>query len=487
MGRNNIELAIKAKKELWRREAKKGSFLSYCLYWDTPFFSKRPVLKEVIGAFQKVYDAYSQGKQIRIAISTPPRAGKSYVTSLFCSFMLGHFPSGSIMRNTCTSTLHMKLTKDVGRMLSSTKWKLCFENNISLVVNNATQLSLDSANQTSYFGAGVGGTIIGFGASLLAITDDVFNKMEDALSDIKNESVVSWDESAMGSRVEGNCCRIDIGTRWTKSDIIGRNIDDYDYIVKIPALDENGNSFCEEVQTTEQYQKTKKKIDPMTWNAEYMQSPIDIEGQLFKSSELMFEDLFPDKYEANIAVCDTADTGTDYLSSPMAKKVGNLYYLYDVVFTQMEMEFTEPLIKGAYIENKVQIARFESNNGGKLFAKGIEKEVPNTAFYWKQTTSNKETRILTDAYWIKKHIVFRYPYDKEKHPNGYKEGSDYDLFIQQITSFVKGKKDQHDDAPDSLSMLRRLIAEIGYEDIDGKNNSNEAWPSYEIKAEQIIL
>ena len=151
------------------------------------------------------------------------------------------------------------------------------------------------------------------------------------------------------------------------------------------------------------------------------------------------------------------------------------------------MEFTEPLIKGAYIENKVQIARFESNNGGKLFAKGIEKEVPNTAFYWKQTTSNKETRILTDAYWIKKHIVFRYPYDKEKHPNGYKEGSDYDLFIQQITSFVKGKKDQHDDAPDSLSMLRRLIAEIGYEDIDGKNNSNEAWPSYEIKAEQIIL
>ena len=188
-------------------------------------------------------------------------------------------------------------------------------------MNNANELKLDTAIQTSYFGAGVGGTIIGFGASLLAITDDVFNKMEDALSGLKNERVVSWDESAMGSRVEGNCCRIDIGTRWTKDDVIGRNIDDYDYIVKIPALDTEGKSFCEEVQTTKQYLKIKKKISPMTWNAEYMQSPIDIEGQLFRSSELLYYDFIPDVFEANIAVCDTADTGTDYLSSPMVKKV----------------------------------------------------------------------------------------------------------------------------------------------------------------------
>lgn len=486
MDRNNIELAIKAKKELWRREAKSGSFMSYCLYWDAPFFSKRKVLKKIIDVFQKVYDAYSKGNQIRIAISTPPRAGKSYLTSLFCTFMLGHFPEGSIMRNTCTSHLHMKLTKDVGNMLMDSKWKECFLNGASLSVNNANELKLDTAIQTSYFGAGVGGTIIGFGASLLAITDDVFNKMEDALSGLKNERVVSWDESAMGSRVEGNCCRIDIGTRWTKDDVIGRNIDDYDYIVKIPALDTEGKSFCEEVQTTKQYLKIKKKISPMTWNAEYMQSPIDIEGQLFRSSELLYYDFIPDVFEANIAVCDTADTGTDYLSSPMVKKVGNLYYLYDVIFTQMNMDLTEPLLKGAFIENKIQIARFESNNGGKLFAKNIEKEVPGTAFYWKQNTENKETRILTDAFWIKKHIVFRKPYDQYKCPQGYKDGSDYDLFMQQVTAYVKGKTDQHDDAPDSLSMLRRLISEIGYEDIDNDNNK-DAWPSYEIKTEQITL
>ena len=152
----------------------------------------------------------------------------------------------------------------------------------------------------------------------------------------------------------------------------------------------------------------------------------------------------------------------------------------------MNMDLTEPLLKGAFIENRVQIARFESNNGGKLFAKNIEKEVPGTAFYWKQNTENKETRILTDAFWIKKHIVFRKPYDEHKCPTGYKEGSDYDLFMQQVTAYVKGKTDQHDDAPDSLSMLRRLISEIGYEDIEN-NKDKDAWPSYEIKSEQITI
>ena len=125
---------------------------------------------KVMEAFQYVHDTYAAGGQCRIAISTPPRAGKSYITSLFCSFMLGLFPTESIMRNTCTSTLHRKLTKDVGRMLGSSKWKECFENGASLVTNNANEIRLDTAVQTSYFGAGVGGSIIGFGASMLNIS-----------------------------------------------------------------------------------------------------------------------------------------------------------------------------------------------------------------------------------------------------------------------------------------------------------------------------
>jgi len=484
--RRRVELAIKAKMEKTRREAKEGSFRSFCFYWDPLFFSKRKALVVVMDLFQFVYESYRDGKQVSAAISMPPRAGKSYITSLFCAFMLGQFPKESIMRNTCTSTLFEKLTKDVGNMLSSSKWKECFETNDSLIINNSNELRLETAKQTSYFGAGVGGSIIGLGASMLDISDDLFKNMEDALSGTKNERVASWNEAARNSRTEKNCCTIDIGTRWVKDDTIGRNMESYDRVISIPALDKDGKSFCEDVQTTKQYLEKKRKISEMTWKAEYMQQPMDIEGQLFKSDELMYYDYIPGMPEANIAVCDTADTGTDYLASPMAKKIGDKYYLYDVVFTQLNMDFSAPMIEGAYIENGVQIARFESNNGGKLFAKNIEKRIPSCAFYWKQTTSNKETRILTDFYWIKKHIVFRYPYDENRHPHGYKDGSDYDLFMQQVTSYIKGKKDQHDDAPDSLSMLYHLIDEIGYEDKE-EIDEDDLWPSEEIEPEQLIL
>lgn len=54
---------------------------------------------------------------------------------------------------------------------------------------------MEGARQVSYFGGGVGGTVIGFGASMLAMTDDLYKSLEDALSDNNNERY------GLGSRV----------------------------------------------------------------------------------------------------------------------------------------------------------------------------------------------------------------------------------------------------------------------------------------------
>lgn len=99
--------------------------------------------------------------------------------------------------------------------------------------------------KVSYFGAGVGGTVIGFGASMLAMTDDLYKSLEDALSDTNNEKVWSWKQGTHDSRIEGNCCSIDIGTRWSATDVLGRmeEMGKYDEIIRIAALDENDRSF----------------------------------------------------------------------------------------------------------------------------------------------------------------------------------------------------------------------------------------------------
>ena len=109
---------IRAIEEYNIAKAKAGNFWSFCLYWDKEFFIKRKFLKQIADALQLVYDGYKEGRVVKIAISLAPRAGKSYCTSLFCAFMLGHFPKESIMRNTCTSSLYEELSNSVRGMVS---------------------------------------------------------------------------------------------------------------------------------------------------------------------------------------------------------------------------------------------------------------------------------------------------------------------------------------------------------------------------------
>lgn len=466
---------LAAREELFRRRAIAGDFYSYCLYHDYPFFTKRKVLKQVIDTFQKVHDSYRDGIVIKVAISLPPRSGKSYLTSLFCSFMLGRYPKQSVMRNSCTSTLYEELSKATLDMVASEKWQALFKIN-EFKRKSVEKWSLKTAKMNSYFGGGTGGTIIGSGATMLAISDDLYKNMEDAMSDTINDSVISWADSTASSRTEKGCCFIDIGTRWRSRDLIGTREarGNYDVVIRVPAIID-GKTFCEEVNTTEHYLELKRDIAEEIWSAEYMQEPVDIKGRLFNKEEMQYfnlSDIEEVDYDANIGICDTADEGTDYLSAPMFKKIGKKYYLYDVVFTREKMELTQPLLVGTINVNRVSRMRFESNGGGKLFAVNVSKECENTYIDWKTSTSNKKTRILTDSAWIKNNIVFR---------KDIIAGSEYWKFMQQLFKYVKGvKTDQHDDAIDSLSLFCRWTNELGLNSTRQIDESRK-WESIPVK------
>ena len=112
----------KAATILRKRIAKKD-FWAFCLYYDPKFFSKRLFLKKVAEAFMRVYESYSAGIIYRLAVSMPPRAGKSYISSLFIAWMYGHFPEESVMRNCCSDTLYNKLSYDTRDVVKSRRFK----------------------------------------------------------------------------------------------------------------------------------------------------------------------------------------------------------------------------------------------------------------------------------------------------------------------------------------------------------------------------
>ena len=447
---------VKAKFELLRRKAENGCFWSYCLYMDYDFFIKRPVLKKIADGMQQVHDAYERGESMSMAASLPPRAGKSYVTSLFVSFMLGRFPEESIMRNTCTSPLFEKFSYDTRDIVKLPKFRKVFpEAIISPNKQNVRGWSLTKARQVSYFGAGVGGSIIGFGASCLAITDDLFKDFEEAMSETVNEKTWRWKEGAHDSRIERNCCKIDIGTRWSENDVIGRleKAGKYDIIVRIPALI-NGETFCEDVHTTEYYQELENEIDEVIWAAEYMQEPIEAKGLLFPKSELNWftmDEIKGKQADARIAACDTADKGNDDLGAPFADFFKDRFFIPDVVFTKDPIEVTEPQVAQMIIDKHTQKMLIESNNGGRSFALNVKKLIDGKStceIDTRHTVSNKETRILMKAGFIKKYFWFRSDYER---------GSQYDKFITALTKYLRMGGNLHDDAPDSLTILAEYI------------------------------
>lgn len=426
----------------------KEHFWLFCNYMDFDFFQKRKFLKKSAMAIQALFD----GEISRLSISMPPRAGKSYLTSLAAAYWIGRRPECSVMRNSCTATLYQKLSYDVRGIVKSDKFKAIFETRLSEDKSAVTGWNVNEAKQVSYFGGGVGGTIIGFGCNGLAITDDLYKGHSEAMSDTIQEKTRIWHQSEHESRLEGAVAELDIGTRWTKKDVIGMRMErgDYDKSIIIPALNEDGESFCPHVRTTEQYLYKRKITDPFIWNSEYMQRPVELEGLIFPEEKLK---RFFEKNETKgfrMAFIDTADEGEDSYAMPIVdwfheEKKG---YLIDVIFNKDIITSNEALTIAKCKEHEVDFLGVETNKEGSLYVNNLRKEL-SIPIYGQFNTSKKMTRILMQSGFITEFFRFK----KE-----YETGSSYDKFMRELTEIVRTKKDsKHDDAPDSLAGLAGLL------------------------------
>jgi hypothetical protein len=443
------------------RIAARTNFWAFCCYMDYDFFAvRRRFLKDIAMIFQRVADNYKNGVAINAAISLPPRSGKSYITSCFCAWWLGIFPETSVMRNTCTSTLYDKLSYDTRAILISPEYKNIFpEILISADKANLGGWNTNMSKQVGYFGAGVGGTIIGFGANI-AITDDLYKSMQDALSDTTDAKVKMWKQSAHDSRKEKNCPEIFIGTRWRVSDIIGMAISSGEVypgnIYCVPAMTD-GKSFCEDVKTTAEYLKIKNKIDESVWLAEYQQEPIEAKGLLLPLSELKFCDMSKIRgydIKFSFSVGDPADKGGDKYSMVFLHVVKDnddlSVYVSDVIHNTDGIEVnTQKILNRLPVETPEEIY-IESNGVGLASIIDLKKTLKrHTVLKNFPSRDEKEVRILSNYEFIKKYFVFN---------KGYESISEYNSFIADLTSYLKEGDNKHKkDAIDVCSLASKIL------------------------------
>lgn len=233
--------------------------------------------------------------------------------------------------------------------------------------------------------------------------------------------------------------------------------------VAIPALDPitDESNFTVFIDgrwrfTTEFYRNERKLVTEEVWEAEFQQNPFEAKGRMFPEKELnryieLPVNIDPD---AVVAVCDTAESGSDSTSMPVAYIYGDEIYIEDVVFDSSPSNITKPQCAKMLVKHNVSTATFESNNAGTYFARDVDEEVKKLggicSIRTKRTISNKLTRIEYASDNIKKHFWFK---DKSK----YEPNSQYGRFMKEVTTMTRSGKVPHDDAPDSLSLLENEL------------------------------
>ncbi len=148
----------------------------------------------------------------------------------------------------------------------------------------------------------------------------------------------------------------------------------------------------------------KRKLDPLWFETLYQGKPTPAEGLLYGPAFEVYEQL-PEVLVKKGNYTDTADMGKDFLCSVCyAVGADGLIYVTGVVYTGDPMEISEPQVAELLESNETRVARIESNNGGRGFARAIARRVPHVRVEWFHQSRNKEARILSNSATVLKMI-----------------------------------------------------------------------------------
>lgn len=434
------------------------------------YYPRRKRLLPIVEAYQEIYD----GKLEFLSVSQPKRTGKTTSGLKLCQMMAGRNPEGSIF---ATGKGEGLVKRFYGGLLSAFEDAEQYKRFLQVFPDakktknykSAENLSIDLKKENVFATLTcrpIDGAIVGCTeANVLVYIDDCVKNHEEARNRDRLQFLCEKvTDDVLGRRLEGTPIIIQ-GTKYSLYDPITAlqekaNLLEWKWKeVAIPALDpvtEESNWEIEregkKIFTTEYYRKERLLVTPETWAAEFQQEPYEAKGRLFPEEELNRFETLPIGREpdAIMAACDTAKDGGDYCSMPIAYVYGDEVYIVDVVFDNSGSKHTIPECANKLIEHNVKTVTFESNSAGSFFGEDVMKSVNakggRCSAKYKFNTANKITRmenaqlnILKDYYFLAR--------------GRYAIGSQYDLFMKNVTTMTRNGKVAHDDGPDSLALM----------------------------------
>ncbi len=453
-----------AKLELARRE-----FFYFCHLLAPDFYKRdRDYLKALCDDMQ---DFLASADDVAI-YNLPPRHGKSRTAGLLAQWVFGKNQLEKIMTGSYNEILSSTFSKAVRNGIQEIKAepdKIVYSDIFPGVTikrgDAAMNLWALEGGHNNYLATSPTGTATGFGATLLMI-DDLIKNVEEAYNENVLEKQWSWFTNTMLSRLEEGGKIIIVMTRWATGDLAGRALEHFQEehkkvrLLTMKAVQDDGSMLCDEILSRESYEMKARAMNPDVASANYQQIPIDIKGKLYSGFKT-YEDIPRDKHGDPLftgiySYCDSADEGADYLCNIIWGEYQLEAYVLDIIYTKSPMEETEIAVAQALLKQKVNRARFESNAGGRAFARNVrrilEQELGSnlTNISWFHQSKNKVARIISNATWVMNHIY--YPVNwRDRWPEYYKAMNEYQ----------REGKNQVDDGPDATTGVAETMYLIG--------------------------
>jgi predicted phage terminase large subunit-like protein len=439
-----------------RIELARRSFWEYCKFTSPDFYKEeRHFLKDLA---EKLQWFVEEAEEQIMVVNMPPRHGKSRTGTKLVQWLFGKYGiTKKVMTGSYNETLSGTFAKQVRdtiaakKTLGVTVYSDIFpETAIKYGEAAASKWALEGSEEANYLATSPTGTATGFGCNVMLI-DDVIKNAAEAYNENNLKNLQMWFTDTMLSRTENGFKLIIMMTRWSNEDLAGFVLANYDNVIHInyKAVQDDGSMLCPDILSKEDYLLKTKNMNKDIVAANYQQEPIDVKGRLYTSVKT-YVDIPKDAsgkplFEYILNYTDTADEGSDYLCSICYGMHGDSYYVLDVYYTKEPMEITEPAVAQMLTKHNVGCAMIESNNGGRGFARNVERECramgnKHTVIKWFHQSANKVARILSNSTSVMNNVYLPLNWQTL-----------FPDFSESINRYQREGKNAHDDAPDALT------------------------------------
>ncbi|MBR5821296.1 MAG: phage terminase large subunit [Alistipes sp.] len=425
-------------------------------------------------SYYSVLEAYAEGRISKLIVSVPPQHGKSMgATTLLPAYMLGIDPDMRIAIASYSGTLASKFNRRVQRILDSKEYGEIFPD--TTIKQGAKPLGyIRTSDEVEIIGhkgelisVGREGALTGNRVDCF-ILDDLYKDAMEAQSPVIRDNCWEWYTSVVRTRMHNASRELIVFTRWHEEDLIGTLLHNEPYrelhsladidavgcdewlVLNYEALKSSppteldprseGEALWPEQQSAELL-RSKRRLDPVRFEAMYQGHPSSREGLLYGNNFREYDKL-PRDIVTSACYTDTADAGDDYLCSvAYSVDTDGVIYVTDVVYSKEAMEHTESLVAAMLTQEKTRQVYVESNNGGRGFARALQRLLPKVRVEWFHQSGNKEARILSNSATVLHNL--RMP--KDWHLR-------WPEFYTHLTTYRRlFKANRHDDAADALT------------------------------------